>query len=497
MIWPIRIDIDPTTIFPVLVALYYVVIVAVCIKIIIDTTNTTKALAYLFLVVFLPFVGMALYFSIGINYRKRRMFKKKLGSDTMDHGTLETRIRAFSGDILKKHRHSFAHYHQLASIIFPSAGIITANNHVRLLKNGETKYPEVLETLQHAQHHIHMEYYIYENDTIGNEIANVLMEKAKAGIAVRFIYDDFGSKNIRKNLVKRLRESGVETAPFYKIKLVALANRLNYRNHRKIIVVDGTIGFVGGINVSDKYINARPYNTGNHLFWRDTHLRIEGQAVVNLQHIFLTDWNFCARDTLKLSKMYFPTLTTKDAYGNQLVQISVSGPDSTYPNIMYALIQAILLSKKEILITTPYFIPEKSYTDALMIAALSGVSVKIMVPGISDSVLVNAAANSYYEGLLDAGVKIYKYQKGFVHAKTMVCDGLVSFVGTANLDNRSFDLNFEVNAIVYDAELASQLRQDFLEDVGDALEIMVEDWKNRPYTTQILERTARLLSPLL
>jgi len=483
--------------FSLLSILYYIVIIIVCFKIVLDTTNTTKALVYVFLVIAIPIIGIGLYFSVGVNYRKRKMYKKKLSSDIFEHKELEQEIKSFSGGVLKENKDKLGYFNQLATVISPKTDLLTTNNNTVLLKNGDTKFPEILKALKKAKHHIHLEYYIYENDTIGNEIANILIEKVKEGVKVRFIYDDLGSKSIRKNIVKLLKSSGIDIAPFYKIKLITLANRLNYRNHRKIIIIDGETGFVGGINVSNKYINVAPYNKKNKLFWRDTHLKIEGQAVLNLQHIFLTDWNFCANDNVAISNEYFPILNNNKIYGNQLIQISASGPDSAYPNIMYTLIQAILLSKREVLITTPYFIPEKSYTDALTIAALSGVSVKILIPGISDSFFVNSVSNSYYQDLLEAGIQIYKYKKGFVHSKTMICDDFVSFVGTANLDNRSFDLNFEANAIVYDKVLSSELKKDFLDDLLEAEEIKLQEWKDRSYITQIIERIARLFSPLM
>ena len=313
--------------------------------------------------------------------------------------------------------------------------------------NGEAKFPDVFESLRSAKHHIHIEYYIYENDTIGNELAQILIEKAKEGVEVRFIYDDFGSSGIRKNIAHQLREAGVEAYPFYKIKLIMLANRMNYRNHRKIIVVDGTIGYIGGINVSDKYINN---DKDDKLYWRDTHLKIVGNSVFNLQTIFLADWNFCANQKIRYSSNYFPEKSEAEHYGNHLVQIVSSGPDSKYPKIKYTLIQAILSAEKEICITTPYFIPDKSFLEAINIAALSGIEVKLLVPTRSDSFIVNTTSQSNFQELLDVGVKIYSYDKGFVHAKTMVCDQKVAIIGTANFDNRSLDLNFEINAIVFD-----------------------------------------------
>ncbi len=353
----------------------------------------------------------------------------------------------------------------------------------------------MLQALREAKDHIHIEYYIYEDDVIGRSVENILIQKAKEGITVRFIYDDFGSRSIRRKLVKRLKKGGVKVYPFSKIFFIAFANRINYRNHRKIIVVDGKTAFTGGINVSDRYINDG--NVTNKLFWRDTHVRIDGPGVQYLQYLFLCDWNFCAKDSVQPDEKYFPREKYFPVNGNKVVQIAASGPDSDTPTIMFSLLQAINLATKEILITTPYFIPGDSLIDALIIAALSGISVKLLVPGISDSWLVNLAARSYYDDLLNAGVEIYQYKKGFVHAKTMVTDGSIAIIGTANMDQRSFDLNFEVNAIVYDTDIASQLRNIFFDDLKDAEIIDVTAWNARPWYKLLTEQAARLISPLL
>ena len=246
--------------------------------------------------------------------------------------------------------------------------------------NGENKFPEVLKALRTAKNHIHIEYYIFEDDEIGKAIEDILIQKAKEGATVRFIYDDFGSRSIRRKLVKRLKNGGIKVFPFAKVIFIAFANRLNYRNHRKIIVVDGKTAFTGGINVSDRYINNS--NDIKKLFWRDTHLRIDGPGVQYLQYLFLCDWNFCARDTVQPDEFYFPRKKNFPANANKVVQIAASGPDSDTPTIMFSLLQAINLATKEILITTPYFIPGNSLIDALIIAALSGISVKLLVPGI-------------------------------------------------------------------------------------------------------------------
>ncbi|HRQ51138.1 MAG TPA: cardiolipin synthase [Agriterribacter sp.] len=476
--------------------IYLIMLVVVCLRIIYDTRSTTKTLAYLLLAIFVPFGGMLFYFSFGINYRKRKMYTKKLVADDGMSAKLKEDIYRYSKNTFDRSGADVQSSRELAvMLVKDSQSPLTGGNEVKLLVNGEHKFPEVLSAIYEAKHHIHVEYYIYEDDTIGCAIAEALIQKAKEGVTVRFIYDDFGSRTIRKKLVRRLKAAGVHAFPFHKIIFIALANRLNYRNHRKIIVIDGGTAFVGGINVSDRYINNM--EKPGTLFWRDTHLRIDGPGVYYLQYLFLCDWNFCAADQLQPDALFFPRPASLVTGGNKVVQIAASGPDSDTPTILFSLLQSINLATEEILITTPYFIPGESLLDALTVAALGGVTVKLLVPGVSDSALVNAAARSYYGGLLRAGVEIYAYTRGFVHAKTLVADRKIAIVGTANMDYRSFDLNFEVNAIVYDNEMAGELSDIFYKDISDAEKIDPVAWENRPAWKQLLEKTARLVSPLL
>ncbi|GGG59982.1 cardiolipin synthase [Bizionia arctica] len=424
------------------------------------------------------------------------MYGKKLMTNEDLQLNLERELISYSKDVLKKGDESVQENKKLINLILKdNLSPLTNNNDVKLLLNGETKFPEVIECINQAKHHIHIEYYIFEDDNIGTQIIDLLIEKVSQGVMVRFIYDDFGSRSIRKKQVKRLQEGGVKVFPFYKIKLIAFANRINYRNHRKIIVIDGHTSFVGGINVSDRYINTVPNK--NKVFWRDTHLKIVGPASWYLQYLFLCDWNFCAEDDVTITNQLFPVKGSFESKNDKHVQITASGPDSDVPTIKFALLQAINLAEKEILITTPYFIPSNSIMDALMIAAKSGVKVKLIVPKNSDSKLVNAAACSYYSDLLKSGVEIYRYCKGFVHAKTLVIDNEIAVVGTANMDVRSFDLNFEVSAIVYDEEIADQLKASFYEDLEDSTRIDLKQWQSRPAPYRFLDKLARLFSPVL
>ena len=474
--------------------IYTLAIIATCLRIIYDTRSTTKTLAYLMLTIFLPVVGIIIYFCIGTNYRKRKLYSKKIIKDEQMQLRVREQIYLESKKIWDTVPEEILKYQKLAQLLLNDGmSYLTGNNKVDILLNGEQKFPEVLRALKEAKHHIHIEYYIFEDDHIGNAIKDILIEKAKAGVSVRLIYDDFGSRSIRKNVIPELKEAGVEAYPFYRVLFIALANRLNYRNHRKIIVIDGCIGFTGGINVSDRYIN-NGYNT-DQVFWRDTHVKITGTGAFYLQYLFICDWNFCADQPLTPQTSFFHEL--KENAGDAVVQISASGPDSDNPTILFSLIQAIGMAEEEILITTPYFIPGESLLDAMVVAALSGVKVVLLVPDKSDSTMVAAAARSYYGELLNAGVEIYQYEKGFIHAKTMVSDQQLSVIGTANMDNRSFELNFEVNAVIYDNDTAEEMTRIFHQDLKDSRKIDPEEWEKRPLYKQLPEKLARLLSPML
>jgi len=476
--------------------IYILLLIGVCARVIYDTQSITKTLAYLLAVIFLPFIGIIIYFTLGINYRKRKIYSKKVFNNPEREGEMKNQILVDSETLFSSGTDSLKNYRKLALLILNQTySPITGNNEVLVLQNGEKKFPKVFEALKNAKNHIHIEYYIFNADSVGCKIIDFLIEKAKQGVTVRFIYDDFGSREIRKKQVPRLLAAGVEAFPFYKIKLIGFANRLNYRNHRKIIIVDGTVGFVGGINVSDKYINSS--ESEKTLFWRDTHLMIKGPAVKALQHTFMGDWNYCSGTVLKPDTYFFPKETSlKSVYG-KIVQMAASGPDSDTPLIEQTLMQAISLAKNEILITTPYFIPGESLLAVLKVAAYSGVKIKLLVPGISDSRLVNFASRSYFARLLKAGAEIYRYQKGFVHAKTMVVDDQLAIVGTANMDIRSFDLNFEINAMVYDEEIAKELSQAFYDDLKFAAKIDSKEWHSRPTIIQLFEKIAGLFSPLM
>lgn len=476
---------------------YVLLIIAVCLRIILDTRSVSKTLAYLLFVIFVPVIGIIFYFSFGINYRKRKIYSKKLLLD--DHLSEEFRKKITASLLLpdKDHNEAVIQNRLLIKLLTnPDSddfNPVFYDNEVEILVNGETFFPALIRQLKQAENHIHIEFYIYEDDKIGNEIKDILIQKAKEGVEVRFIYDDFGSKDIRRSFVKELNDNGVKTYPFNKIRLILLANRINYRNHRKIVVIDGTTSFIGGINVSDKYIN----NGASELYWRDTHLMIKGNSTYLIQKVFLLDWNFCSNEDIGINLSYFPPIASLEKTKNIPVQIISSGPDSESPYILHSIIKAISLAQQEVLITTPYYIPDETLQETLILTARSGVEVKLLVPETGDSAIVNLASQAYFEDLLKAGVKIYLYKKGFVHAKTFVTDRKLASVGTANLDLRSFDLNFEVSAIIYDTDKAAELTEIFYSDIKDAEELSYISWSNRPKYKKIAERLIRLFSPFM
>lgn len=476
----------------VFITVYLVVLLLIWIRIIFETHSTNKTLAYLLFCTFIPFIGIGFYLAFGINYWRLKKYNKKSDTDKKILEQLQNTILQYNQSAVNVADTSVKENAELSSMLLKDlSSPLTGGNRIQLLINGEEKFPELLRAINHAKQHIHLEYYIYEYEGIGALLIELLIEKARQGVAVKMIYDDFGSPSINRKTEARMKAAGIEIYPFHKINFYFLANRINYRNHRKIVVIDGCTAFTGGINVSEKYINSNK----NQLFWRDTHVRIDGPAVYYLQYLFMADWHFCCENKFEPTDKYFPVIEPHKE--NSFVQINASGPNSRQPSVLYSILQAIYLAKEEILITTPYFIPGNSTIDALRIAALSGLKVKLLVPGVCDSKIVNAASQSNYNDLLRAGVEIYLYQKGFVHAKTMVTDNKLIIVGTANMDYRSFELNFEVNAIVYDATTANKLRAIFFDDLKDAQKIDKDQWLARSWFTQFPEKLARLFSPVL
>ena len=468
---------------------YYILVIFAVIKLLLENKNPLKTHSYLLAMVLIPFVGLLIYILFGQDYRRNKMFSRKAAVD-------QVRIREYVEQQLEQaSQHELIEDSQInekANIIklllSNNRSFLTKKNKISLLINGENKFPELIKCLKEAQHHIHIEYYIFDNDNIGNEIANILAEKAREGVEVRFIYDDVGTSHIHKSFKKLFDEAGVIYHGFMPVYLPKLS-RANYRDHRKIVVIDGKVGFVGGMNVADRYINKKGEKK-----WRDTHLKIEGESVNSLQIVFMLNWYFVSKKPLSFSAEYFPGSYTP---GRQCMQIAASGPDSDWASIMQAFFVAISTAKNSILITTPYFIPNESILTALCTAALGGVDVNIIFPYDGDNKIVQAASMSYMKEVLEAGVNVHLYTGGFNHSKIMVVDDVLSSVGTANMDFRSFDQNFEVNAFVYDRTIANQLTDQFMEDIEHCVPLHLSRWDQRPIRRRLAESASRLLAPLL
>ncbi len=478
--------------YTLLNVLYILVLSATCLHIVYQDKSSARTSAWLFTVIVVPVFGIVWYLAFGRNRRKKAIYSRKMLRDAANFSALEKKLKCRRIESLAERQPTLSRFEQIAKmLLLDGFSPLTTHNRVDLLVNGEAKFPALMRDIEAAKHHVHIEYYIFRDDETGRALVQLLQRKAREGLKVRLIYDDLGSHWISRKRVSEMRRHGVDVQPFYAISLFDFFQRLSYRNHRKIVVIDGHIGYLGGINVGNEYDNRAQQS----LYWRDTHVRLQGECVAQLQKVFFNDWNFCAEDDLAADATYFPE-SRERAHG-QLVQVAVSGPDSKHPTLLHAYLQAVHAARLEILITTPYFLPPKSLKRALTVAALSGVRVILLVPEKSDSRLVNTSAKSHYGEFLEAGVEIYRYRKGFIHAKTMVVDGALSIVGSANLDERSFDLNFEVNALIYARDTAKTLRQQFAADLADAQRIDPEAWKQRPFAVQLIERLARLVSPIL
>ncbi len=385
-------------------------------------------------------------------------------------------------------------YSSLASMLLSrKKAFLTKRNSVTIFNDGKEKFKALFEALREAKHHIHAEYYIIRNDKLGNEFLEILMEKSKQGVQVRLLVDAIGT-NLPAETTQKLKEAGVKVAVYNPslIPHIALLNRtVNFRNHRKIVVIDGWVGFLGGFNVGDEYLG-EDEKLGN---WRDTHLEIDGRAVLALQLRFILDWNYASKEDLEITPEYFPThlLLPQGA----TVQIVSGGPDNKWDLVQQSYLKMVTTAKQSIYIQTPYFVPDESIRDALRIAALSGVDIKIMVPKKPDHPFVHWANLSYLGELLDSGVKAYEYTKGFLHAKTIVIDGAVTSIGSANWDIRSFELNFETNAVIYNRDVAVVQQESFEKDLEDCVELTKEEYDKRSSWVKVKEAVSRLFSNVL
>ncbi|MCI8598422.1 MAG: cardiolipin synthase [Lachnospiraceae bacterium] len=447
---------------------------------------------WLMLLYFIPILGIFLYFMIGHDFHKQHMFRTKEIEDAMysaigkqeetiirdEFEPADSRLRKFSDVVLMN--------------LEAADAVYSSDNEIEILTDGREKFKALYEEMSKATEYIHIQYYIIRNDELWQPFEKLLVEKVRQGVEVRLLYDSMGSRGMKKKDWRRLREEGIQIGEFFPAILGRLQLRINYRNHRKIVVIDGKTAFVGGFNIGREYVGLDP----KFGYWRDTHLKIRGSAVLSLHIRFILDWNYATKQDLFVADRYFREYN-QNVPGKAAVQIISSGPDSKWQNIRNVYLKMISKARKNIYIQTPYFIPDETVMSSIRIAAMSGVDVRVMIPCKPDHPFVYWATYSYIGDLLEAGAKCYTYDNGFLHAKGMVVDGLVSCYGTANMDIRSFKLNFEVNAVIYSVEIAERLEAIFMEDLKSCTRVTQYTYGRRSFLVRVKEQFSRLFSPLL
>ena len=464
--------------------LYVAIMIPAIIHVLLDNRQPAKTMAWILVLAFMPFVGIIFYIFFGQNTRKERHISDR----SMDQLTKRSMLRFVEQENL----HLPANNKPLMNLFtnqnwaFPFK-----DNRVDIFTDGYEFICSLLYNIGKAQHHIHLDTYIFEDDALGYLVADALIDKAEQGVEIRVIYDDVGCWKVKDSFFERMRDAGIDVHAFMPVRFPAFTSKVNYRNHRKLCVIDGKVGFIGGMNIAKRYVKG----TGKQP-WRDTHLRIEGGGVYALQRAFLIDWYFVDR-TLITNRVYYPPV---DIHINNscLVQVVTSSPIAPWPDIMQGYVRILLQAQKYVYMETPYFLPTEPVLFAMRTAALAGVDIRLMIPRKADAKLVEWASRSYVMEAIEAGVKVYLYMGGFNHSKLLVSDDNLCTVGSTNIDFRSFENNFEANAFFYDEEMAQRIKAIYLKDESQS--ILVDDvsyFVKRPFMKRLFESIVRLLSPLL
>ena len=462
---------------------YKIIVILAVIHVILDNRQPAKTMAWTMVIYFVPVVGIVFYLFFGINTRKERYVSDRSMNQLTKRSMLEF---AEQQDLQLPEKHKPL----IDLFINQNLSLPFKDNQVDILTDGYQFIHHLLADIRLAQNHIHIDMYIIADDALGELIADALIDKAREGIEVRLIYDDVGCWNVKHRFFERMREEGIEVRSFMPVRFPSFTSKVNYRNHRKIIVIDGKVGFIGGMNIALRYVQG----TGKQS-WRDTMLRVRGGAVYALQRSFLMDWYFVDR-TLLSDRKYYPNNISGES-NNCLAQVVTSAPVTPYPEIMQGYVRIITGAKNYLYLETPYFLPNESVLFALKTAAMAGVDVRVICPRQSDARFVEWASRSYLREVMEAGVKVMLYEAGFLHSKLMVCDDMVSTCGSTNVDFRSFDNNFEANIFFYDQDLALRIKDVFLED--ETQSVLLKDtpeWTNRKILTRLWESLTRMLSPL-
>lgn len=472
-----------TYVYDIFLVAYIVIVAATIIAVLLDNKQPAKTIAWLMVLIFIPVIGWLLYVFFGQNIRKQRLISQR----SIDQLTKRSMMEY---DVQEDLRLPEKVEPLVKLFVNLNVALPFKDNQTQVLSDGYAFTYALLQAFAKAKSHIHLETYIIEDDPLGNLIADALIAKAREGVEVRLIYDDVGCWKVKKRFFERMRDEGIDIHAFMPVRFPAFTSKVNYRNHRKLCVVDGKTGFIGGMNIALRYVKGDGRQT-----WHDIHLRIEGGGVCAIQRAFLMDWYFV--DCTLLSQRRFYPPVAENLKSDCVMQVVTSSPIEPWPEIMQGYARMISQAQKYVYIETPYFLPTEIILFALQTAAHAGIDVRLIVPRHSDAKLAEWASRSYLLEAMDAGVKVYLYGAGFNHSKMMVSDDFVATVGSTNVDFRSFENNFEANAFFYDEDMALRLKCAFLSDLQGCEPLTPNQLLNRPITRRIFEGVVRLLSPLL
>ena len=467
----------------IFLAIYVVVIIMVMVRVLMDNRQPAKTMAWMLVLTFIPMLGIILYFFFGQTTRKER----KIWQYSMDQLTKHSMLEF----VEQKRLHLPNEYRELIKLFMNQNWVLPfKNNETEIYTSGYEFFPSLLMEIGKAEHHIHLDTFIIASDPLGQIVADALIDKARQGVEVRVIYDDVGSWKTKNRFFDRMRAEGIKVYAFMPVRFPIFTSKVNYRNHRKICVIDGEVGFIGGMNIANRYVKGI-----KKLAWRDTHVKITGAAVYGLQRAFLVDWFFVSRELIT-DHVYYPA--SKVAENDSLIQIVTSSPTSLWPEIEQGYVRVLASAKRYVYMETPYFLPTDPILFAMRTAALSGVDVRLMIPYETDTKIVEWASRTYVLATVKAGVKVYLYKAGFNHSKLLVADDSIATIGSTNVDFRSFENDFEANAFFYDKKIALEVKDIFLKDQEEC--VSLEDVRNlthRSFLQRLWESIIRLLSPLL
>lgn len=461
--------------------LYKLIVIAAIIHVLMDNRQPAKTMAWMLVIYFVPVAGIVFYLFLGVNTRRQRLVSERSLNQLTKRSMLE---------FVEQQNLTVPEDQKQLVTLFANQNMALPfkNNEITVHTNGHDFFIDLLQAIGKARHHIHLDLYIFDDDPLGRLIADVLADKAREGVEVRLIYDDVGCWKVGRRFFERMREAGVEASPFLPVRFPQFTSKVNYRNHRKLIVIDGETGFIGGMNIALRYVKGNGRQP-----WRDTMLKIRGGAVYGLQRTFLTDWYFVDR-TLISNRKYYPPVTIDN---DCLAQTVTGSPATAYPEIMQGFLHIILTARRYLYIESPYFLPTDAILTALKTASVGGIDVRLIVPRHGDSHFVEWAGRSYLRDVAEAGVKVYLYDGGFIHSKLLVADDNLASCGSTNFDFRSFENNFEANLFIYDHSTALRFKDLFLADQEKSSRLDLALLKKRPFLIKLWESVMRLLSPLM